>query len=258
MCTVSLLPTGDHLRVMANRDERHDRPVAHPPLISRAGGALALMPIDPQGGGTWIAATSAGLVFALLNGTGDVPATAPSRGRLILELLDCMDLRQVQARAQSLTWRGWPPHRLLACDGRKTLELRVRPGGLSVDTYELRGPLGFTSVPAGDVDAEPARRVLFDELVEGAADPIDGQDAFHRHRWPDRPHLSVHMRRHDLGTQSITTIDVSPTRVRMRYESTREVVGQPAWLSIERRHVLGAKACIGDRATAAGLVAMAS
>ena len=113
MCTVTLLPMGDHLRVMANRDERHDRPVAHPPLISRAGGALALMPVDPQGGGTWIAATSAGLVFALLNGTGDVPATAPSRGRLILELLDCMDLRQVQARAQSLTWRGWPPHRLL-------------------------------------------------------------------------------------------------------------------------------------------------
>ena len=47
-----------------------------------------------------------------------------------------------------------------------------------------------------------------------------------------------------LARESITTVDVSPTRVRMRYESTRDVVGQPAWLSIERRHV--------------GLVAMAS
>jgi hypothetical protein len=244
MCTVTLLPMGDHLRVMANRDERHDRPRAHPPLISRAGGALALMPIDPQGGGTWIAATSAGLVFALLNGTGEAAATAPSRGRLILEVLDCVDLRQVTARAQALTWRGWPPHRLLACDGRRTLELRVRQGGVSVDSYDMRAPLGFTSVPPGEVDAEPARRALFAELVTTAADPVDGQDAFHRHRWPDRPHLSVHMRRHDLGTQSITTVDVTPSRVRMRYESTGEVVGQPAWLSVERRR--------------AGLVAMAS
>ncbi|MGE0363131.1 MAG: NRDE family protein [Vicinamibacterales bacterium] len=236
MCTVTLLPMGDHLRVMANRDERHDRPSAHPPLISRAGSALALMPVDPQSGGTWIAATSAGLVFALLNGTGEAAATAPSRGRLILELLDCMDLGQVTARAQSLTWRGWPPHRLLVSDGRRTLELRVRPGGFSMDTYEIRGPLGFTSVPPGDVEAEPARRALFDRVVAAAADPLDGQDGFHRHRWPDRPHLSVHMRRHDYATQSITTVDVTPTRVRMRYETTREVVGQPAWLSIERRH----------------------
>lgn len=235
MCTVTFLPMGDHLRVMANRDERHDRPAAHPPHISRAGGALALLPIDPQGGGTWIAATSSGLVFALLNGHGEVSSTAPSRGRLILEMLDCADLRQVVARAQGLTWRGWPPHRLLASDGTKTLELRVRPGGLSMDTYPMRGPVGFTAVPPGDTEAEPARRALFDTLVTGAADPLDGQDAFHRHRWPDRPHLSVHMRRHDWATQSVTTVDVTPSRVRMRYESMRDGIGQPAWLSIERR-----------------------
>ena len=65
MCTVTLLPLGDHLRVMTNRDELHTRPSAHPPFITRAGAALALMPVDPQGGGTWIAGTSAGLVFAI-------------------------------------------------------------------------------------------------------------------------------------------------------------------------------------------------
>ena len=104
MCTVTFLPMGDGLRVMANRDERHTRPSAHPPSIARAGGALALMPIDPQGGGTWIAGTSAGLVFALLNAAGESRAVAPSRGRLILELVDCIDLRQVVSRAQSLCW----------------------------------------------------------------------------------------------------------------------------------------------------------
>jgi hypothetical protein len=52
VCTITLLPMGDHLRVMANRDERHDRPLAHAPRITRASGALALMPLDPRGGGT--------------------------------------------------------------------------------------------------------------------------------------------------------------------------------------------------------------
>ena len=235
MCTVTLLPFADHLRVMANRDERHTRPAAHPPSITRAGGALALMPMDPQGGGTWIAGTSAGLVFAILNSAGQSRTIAPSRGRLILELIDCLDLRQVVSRAQSLCWRDWPPHRLIASDGRRALELRLRTAGLGVDTYSLHRPLGFTSSSLGDALVEPVRRALFEELVIGAADPSAGQDAFHHHRWPQSPHLSVDMRRHDAGTQSITTVEVGPSRVRMRYESVPETAGVPAWLSIERR-----------------------
>ena len=43
------------------------------------------------------------------------------------------------------------------------------------------------------------------------------------------------MHRHDAGTQSITTVDVGPSRVRIRYESLREVAGAPMWLSIERQ-----------------------
>ena len=235
MCTVTLLPLGDHLRVMANRDERHSRRSAHPPFITRAGGALALMPMDPQSGGTWIAGTSAGLVFALLNGAGESRSVAPSRGRLILELIDCVDLRQVVSRAQSLCWRDWPPHRLIASDGRRALEMRLRTGGLSMDTYPLHRPLGFTSSSLGDAVVEPVRRALFEELVIGATDPSAGQHAFHHHRWPDRPHVSIDMHRHGAGTQSITTVDVGPSRVRMRYEPLREAVGVPAWLSIERR-----------------------
>jgi hypothetical protein len=235
MCTVTLVPDGETLRVMANRDERHSRMAASPPRIVRAGRALALLPVDPQSGGTWIAATSAGLVFALLNGNGAAPESAPSRGLLIPELADCSDLSHVVARAQSLAWRNWPPHRLIASDGRRALELRVRAGGVTVDTYCLQRPLGFTSSSLGDDVVEAPRRALFDRLVVGAADPRDGQDAFHRHRWPDAPHLSIDMRRHDAGTQSITTVEVTATRVRMRYEPLRELVGTPAWLSIERQ-----------------------
>ena len=66
MCTVSVVAAGDRLRVMCNRDERHTRPDAHPPTAMRTHAGLALLPLDPLSGGTWIAASSAGLAFAVL------------------------------------------------------------------------------------------------------------------------------------------------------------------------------------------------
>ena len=122
--------------------------------------------------------------------------------------------------------------------------MRLRIGGFSLESHPLRRPLAFTSSSLGDAVVEPVRRALFEALVIGAADPVVGQDAFHHHRWPDCPHVSVDMHRHDAGTQSISTVEVGPSRVRIRYEPLREAVGVPAWLSIERRR--------------AGLVALAS
>jgi hypothetical protein len=244
MCTVTLVSGRERLRVMCNRDERHERPAAHPPLIMRAGGSLAVLPIDPQGGGTWIAGNSAGLVFALLNGAA-APRGTLSRGRLILDLLDCVDLAQVTSRARTVCWRDWPAHRLLVADTRRVLELRLRTSGVSIDAWGLERPVCFTSPPPGDLAAEPLRRALFDELVTGAADTLAGQQTFHHHHWPDRPHQSVHMRRHDVGTQSLTSVDVSPQRVQMTYAPTRDVVGAPAALSIPRRGV-GARSMADD------------
>ena len=236
MCTVTFVSDRDRLRAMCNRDERHTRPAAHPPVVTRSGGSLAIMPIDPQGGGTWVAANASGLVFAVLNASGLAGAPGVSRGCLIPALADCKDLRDVVARARPLCSRGWPGHRLVVADARRALELRLLSSGLVVDIFGLQSPLMFTSSSLGDALVEPVRRDLFERLVVGASDALDGQDAFHRHRWPGRAHVSVHMHRHDAGTHSITTVDVSPDRVRMRY-APRDLAGQPMWLSVERRGV---------------------
>ncbi|MGE3470482.1 MAG: NRDE family protein [Vicinamibacterales bacterium] len=235
MCTVSFVAAGGRLRAMCNRDERYTRPAAHPPLVTRAGGLLALLPLDPCGGGTWIAGTSAGLVFAVLNGEGPGGAPGLSRGRLILELLESASLEDAVVRARPLCSRDWPAHRLLVADADRVLDLRVGLAGVQVHVHPVHRPQMFTSSSLGDAVAGPPRRALFDETVVAAADPLDGQDAFHRHRWRDRPHLSVHMRRHDAATLSITTVDVSPSAVRMRYEPATELVSQPAMVAIDRR-----------------------
>lgn len=241
MCTVSVVAAGDRLRLMCNRDEQYVRPAAHPPAIVRTARGHALLPLDPRAGGTWVAANAHGLAFSVLNGAGDAGAPGLSRGRLILELIDTSSLAEVIDGARALCSRRWPAHRLLATDGRRVLVMRLAEAGVTVDECAVRAPLMFASSSLGDALVEPLRRGLFEQLVVAATDPLDGQDAFHRHRWPDRPHLSVHMRRHDAATQSITTVDVSPTVVAMRYESTADLAGRPAMLTIERTASAGAR-----------------
>jgi Transport and Golgi organisation 2 len=239
MCTVSLVPAGTRLRLLCNRDERHTRPSAWPPTVTRAGDHLALLPLDPLGGGTWIAASAAGLAFALLNRDSPSGAPALSRGRLILELLDAESLDDVIAGARRACRRDWPGHRLIVTDGARALELQAGISGLRVHEQAVDQPLLYTSSSVDADLAAAARRALFEQMVVHAADVLDGQDAFHRHRWRDRPHLSVHMRRHDAATQSITMVEITPATVRMRYESTTELVGLPASLSIDRTRMAG-------------------
>jgi hypothetical protein len=234
MCTVSLVTTADRLRVMCNRDEQHTRPEACHPRAHATPSGFALMPTDPQAGGTWIAATSSGLVLALLNGDGPAPAGSVSRGRLIPSLAGCATLADVIDCAERLCGVPWPAHRLIVANRRRALELRLRPRGLSVTELPLGTPAMITSSSVEADAVLPARRALFTALVSGTPDALGGQDRFHRHRWADRAWASIDMRRHDAATHSITTVDVSPDRVAMRYEPLRQAVGEPAWISLPR------------------------
>ena len=60
MCTLSWLTTEAGYSVFCNRDERKTRPVAVPPAILRTGGVAYIAPIDPEGGGSWIAVNEQG------------------------------------------------------------------------------------------------------------------------------------------------------------------------------------------------------
>ena len=93
MCTLTLLRapwvddwTGEPplWRLVFSRDERRNRPQALPPEETVVDGVHVVAPIDPVGGGTWLAVTSAGLVFALMN-EYEAPATVAdaSRGLVI-------------------------------------------------------------------------------------------------------------------------------------------------------------------------------
>lgn len=226
MCTVSIItPCSTGLpRVGCNRDESPRRPAAHLPERRRFGAHEAIMPVDPISDGTWIAASSAGLGFALLNhhplGSAPRPKRGEvSRGTIIPGLLSCDTLDEALVRIGRLDVSRIDPFRLVALDARNGWEFRWNGKDLpSTRPFRLsEGPRVFASSGLGDERVEIPRTELFEEWTRSGDWSPERQDAFHRHAWPDRRHLSVCMRRPEALTVSYTAIDWFEEGVRMSY-----------------------------------------
>ncbi len=222
MCTVTILREGDRVRLACNRDEALARPPAVAPRLYRLGPRRALLPLDPLSGGTWVAASDAGLGMALLNVN---PATPPtvfpecrSRGSIIPLLLHTGSLSEAIELACALPpWR-YAPFRLVLVDREEMAEVVADGRRIALARRAaLTEPLLFTSSGLGDHLVEGPRRRLFEAHLSAAVDRPSQQDAFHRHHWPDRPHLSVCMRRTGAATVSFTSIEILPDRVSLSY-----------------------------------------
>ncbi len=101
MCTISWIRSSDRLDLFFNRDELLTRPDAFFPIREFMNGIQVIYPLDPQGGGTWMAATSKGLVFALLNYYPEgisLDTFTESRGQFLRSLLSVSSLSELQSR----------------------------------------------------------------------------------------------------------------------------------------------------------------
>jgi hypothetical protein len=230
MCTVSVIrpvaaghPDPVLLRMVVNRDERRTRPAAIPPMAIEGVRARAVMPTDPMGSGTWVAATDAGLVFALLNGAEpEMPAgiarvITPSRGRIIPGLLDCRSVDEVRDRVLSLDPRTYRPWRLVVASAARLLEAESTGSRIRHFVSALPRRFMTTSSSVLESRATTARVHLFEDLVR-EPDPA-AQDGFHCHQWPDLKSLSVRMERPDACTVSRSVIEVHADRVKFAYEA---------------------------------------
>jgi hypothetical protein len=236
MCTVSVL-RGPWLggsdgverpawRLVCNRDEQRARAAALAPRVGRIGDRQVASPLDPQGPGTWIAASDAGLAFVLLNRTprgAPVPdpptgSGAPmSRGRLIPMLAGAADLDDVRLRARHLGPLRTRPFTLLIVGDHGVLEYAsdgdVLEGGILVAVPRL-----FRTSSSVDEAAVTAWRAdAFDAMV--ADGDRAAQQAFHRVTDREAPHRGVLMDRPDACTVSVSRIDMFATRARMTHEA---------------------------------------
>lgn len=226
MCTVTVIPTADGVRLACNRDELRSRPAALPPALATFGPQRALLPVDPVSGGTWIAVSDAGLIVALLNrnaGTTRQRNTAPrrSRGAIIPALLRCGSLQEALEQALALEAAAFAPFRLVLVDRRVLAEV-VSDGAAvhqPVQPAALAAPRLFTSSGLGDELVAGPRAALFVALFTDAARWAAAQDAFHRHQWPESPHLSVRMSRAEARTVSHTCITLRSKQADLSYRA---------------------------------------
>ncbi len=214
-----------------SRDEQRTRARALPPRIIQSIDLpytpRRIMPTDPQSGGTWIAINDAGLVFALLNvnppanrAAANLPGHALSRGVIIPHLSTHTALTRAASAALALDFERFPPFRLVITDGTQLIELVSSTNGPTLHhTPRLTAPFFATSSGLGDQHVDQPRRELFNRLFASAR-PIDWpdlQESFHLSRFEDAPQLGVLMSRHDATTVSITSVDLHPSRLVMRY-----------------------------------------
>lgn len=224
MCTVTIVPLAPTSRssdpakapwrMACNRDESHGRAAAHPPQRRVLGQVQAIMPIDPAFDGTWIGVNQYGLALTLLNYNLPEPPTGRdrSRGSVIPALLAAATIAQLKHRAAEIERDRMMPFRLVAFDGLHVMLWRSTEPIEQADIAPWHGrPIMFTSSGLGDHLVEAPRRALFDQWFDHQPETYDRQQlAFHQHRWPNREHFSVCMRRDDARTVSYTTIAVDP------------------------------------------------
>jgi hypothetical protein len=241
MCTVSIVPWRGGVRLAANRDELRSRPEALPPDVRVFGRRRAILPLDPAGGGTWIAASDATLALTVLNVTREPGGrvTAPrSRGTIIPALLAAGSLAEAAEWALALEARDFAPFRLVIADRRECVEILsegIRPE--LVLRSELTAPLLFASSGLGDALVEGPRSDLFARLLAGGDWP-SAQDTFHRHSWPDLPHLSVCMRRPDAHTVSHSVVALTTGSASLHYHAGEPDLPAPCFtLALDPRGV---------------------
>jgi hypothetical protein len=222
MCTVSVIP-GDGLRgtrLIVNRDERRTRPVAWPPTHRETGGTAFIAPTDSQAKGTWIAASSTGIAYAIMNAAARehlLPSAGTrSRGHVIPELVSAKAIDEVGPRLQTIALHRFAPFRLIAVAADRFAVWAWDGRSLGCPHEALRTPRLFASSSLGDL-VEAPRRELFARLLASDTDPWRAQDRLHVHSWPDRRHLSANMSRANACTVSRTTVVVADSRIEMSY-----------------------------------------
>jgi len=222
MCTLTVinLKTGEGkpgYRLVMNRDELRTRSRALPPEWREVEGVGAIWPVDPDGGGTWIAAAQTGLTLALVNSFPEpmpkLPADPISRGVIIPRLIASEGIEGVVDAFEAVEVERFAPFRLVAVDlteGEGGIEPRIvvvdwNREELAVETH-LDGPICLVSSGLGDSVVEP-RLGLYEEMLVEEGLSVAAQDRFHAHRWGDRPELSVLLSRELARTVSVTTVE---------------------------------------------------
>ncbi|MGV3002095.1 NRDE family protein [Vibrio sp. E150_018] len=231
MCTLTWRVTPSGYQILFNRDEQKTRSIALPPQAFSKQDSVALMPIDPDGQGTWVATNNHGLSLCLLNFyQGQTPSSAKqSRGQLVRQLAYCQNYAQVAEQLTTINWSDYPPFSLLIFDPEKLTPNDQIPtiiwDGLEVFPREQSSPITSSSLEFEQVQASrlayfnhQAKHRIKHQTKHQTQPSFSQLRDYHMSHSPQAGAHSVCMHRDDAQTVSLTMINVDANRITMDYQ----------------------------------------
>ena len=238
MCTLSWRLEGSTLDVFFNRDEQKSRVAARPAHFWPD--YQAIFPVDPQGGGTWLAVTTTGSVFALLNnyqasnarkGVLEEHTSQPllSRGLVITMLLQELQARLSFDPLATMTGSSAQASAIGHCLGSLPLcafqpftLVCLSPGesaqafdwdGQQLTTFQPTSPVISSAVELANVRAQ---RI---EAYPGTDAAVSQLLQYHGSHLPVPGACSVCMHREDAHTVSFSHLQVNEHNIHYSYHT---------------------------------------
>ena len=223
MCTLSWLITEQGFDVFFNRDEKKSRPTALAPRFNEQKNAI--YPLDPVGGGTWLALTVQGTVFCLLNNyqaknTQLMPENSISRGLVIPKLIERNDevlksnLLDLTLLSKTLPLKNMSPFILCYFPSKVTNDNDIQV--INWDGDNLSDNVAISPIVSSGFDLTGVSK---NRLASYSDDITDQKQhlAFHCSHQPERSAYSVCMHREDAHTVSFTHIQVRAENSLLHY-----------------------------------------
>ncbi len=224
MCTVSFMPIKGGFMLHSNRDERLIRAQTIPPQPYEEEQVKLFFPRDQESSGTWIACSSTGKTYCLLNGAFEPhqprPAYRKSRGLILLDIIRSPNPERY-LEMESLT--GIEPFTLVMIDelnGLQLQELRWDGEKYWLTNLDPSHPKIWSSVTLYDKEIRASREKWFFEwLLQNPAPAQTDLLDFHRQGGDGSRENNLVMKRdNDRQTISITSVVSHAGKREMQYE----------------------------------------
>lgn len=220
MCTVSYIPHPDGFVLSSNRDERKDRRKAHVPGFHRWNDYPVCAPIDPEGNGTWLAASESGRVLCLLNGgrkSQNFPTNGTqSRGLLLKNFWQTADPVSFYA---SVPFSDFQPFTLILAEPQSLMVISWDGLEPALEILDPGKPAIWSSTTIYLPAIQRRRETWFENWhLQYPSPKWEDVWNFHSHTQKQDKENGLLIRRADgKETVSITSVWVDSQQIQMRY-----------------------------------------
>jgi Transport and Golgi organisation 2 len=224
MCTVTFIPSGNHLFFTSSRDERAERAIAVFPELHELKGRRLLFPRDLPAGGSWIAVHESGNAAVLLNGAIRAHLPEPpyrkSRGLILLDLIS--SLSPVDAFEES-DFNRIEPFTVILFEGKKLFSGKWDGRMKWLESLNIDVPHIWSSVTLYEPETIEKREGWFSKWLSYNPDPsVADIIRFHQRGGDGDPVNDLLMNRAGkLFTNSISSVRLSPETAAFRYVDLR-------------------------------------